>query len=171
MEATDGTFWCPTGEANAVFTPYEIQEMPGWMKDRTVALFLAPQNISGIEKPAGDWKKLVNVGAYAIWAGIGVEAEQGIELHQTLWGMTPTQTLGALAVVQTRGTDFYDHRVQTATGMTTAQALARRNRIANYLDSPGKNTTALRAATTEHQMVVAIVESLGYTMSQFWGAL
>ena len=171
LDSKAGVFKCPVGEANAVYEPYQPQEMPEWMQQRTIALFLAPQDVSGLEKPEGDWKKLTNVGAYAVWAGIGVETESALALHQTLWGMSPTQTLGALAVVQTRGTDFYDHRVQTAMGMTTAQALARRDRIANYLASRGKDVTLLRAATTEDAQIRGIANALGVTMDQLWSAL
>jgi hypothetical protein len=85
--------------------------------------------------------------------------------------MNPQQTLGVLAVVETKNVSFYDHRVQTATGMSTAEVLARRDRIASYLGSLGKDTTALRAATTEHAQVVGIVSALGYTMPNLWAAM
>jgi len=171
LDAEAGVFMCPVGEENAEYEPYEPQEMPEWMQERTIALFLAPQDVSGLEKPSGDWQKLVNVGNYAIWVGVGVEAEQGLDLHDTLWAMSPTEVLGALAVVKTRNDSFYDHRVQNATEMTTEQALDRRDRIADYLDSLGKDTAALRAATAEHAVVVGIVDALGATMEQLWSAL
>ena len=171
LEAETGQFLCPIGDANAVYEPYQPQPMPEWMQQRTIALFLAPQDVSGLEKPEGDWKKLANVGDYAIWAGVGVEAEAGIELHETLWEMSPTETLGALAVVQTRNETFYDARVKNATGMTDAQWLARRDKIVTYLNSLGKNTTQLAAATTEDRIVRGIAASLGVTIDQLWAAL
>jgi hypothetical protein len=165
-----GVFLCPVGEANAVYTPYVMQPMPEWMKERFIVLILAPQHISGIPKPAGTYKKLANVGQYAIWAA-WAEVDTLLSLHNTLWGMNPQQTLGVLAVVETKNVSFYDHRVQTATGMSTAEVLARRDRIASYLGSLGKDTTALRAATTEHAQVVGIVSALGYTMPNLWAAM
>ena len=70
-----------------------------------------------------------------------------------------------------KGVSFYDKRVRIATDMTVQEALAGRNRIADYLDGLGKDTTALRQATTEHQQVVGIADALGFAMSQLWGAM
>jgi len=55
--------------------------------------------------------------------------------------------------------------------MTTAQALARRDRIADYLDTLGHDTTLLRAATTEGEQVEGIVSALGSTMAALWNVL
>ncbi len=55
--------------------------------------------------------------------------------------------------------------------MTSTQALARRNRIADYLDSLGKSSTALRAATNEDTQMTALVQALGYTTAQLWAAM
>ncbi len=165
-----GTFVCPVGEEDAEYEEYVPQLMPDWMAERFITLLLAPQDLSGIERPPGEFKKLVNVGDYAIWAA-WAEAEVLLDLHETLWGMSPTETLGLLAVVQTRGTDFYDHRVRRATDMTVQQSLARRNRVAGYLDGLGKDTTELMEATTEDAQMRGIVSALGYSMAQLWDAM
>jgi len=93
-------------------------------------------------------------------------------LHTALYGRAPAQTLGLLAVVQTFGTVFYPSAMRTATGMTAAEALARRNRVATYLESLGfTNTAALRAATTEHTQILGVATALGYTVAQLWGRI
>jgi len=58
--------------------------------------------------------------------------------------------------------------VRHHTGMSGAEALARRDRIAAYLDGLGMDTTELRAATDEQAQMVGIVHALGYEMSQLW---
>ncbi len=171
LNSETGEFLCPVGEENAVYEPYEPQPMPEWMQERFITVILAPQDISGLEKPEGTYKKLVNIGSQAaLWAG-WAESEALLGLHEQLWEMNPKGTFGILAAVKTRNESFYDHRVRRATGMTAQQALARRNRIADYLDSLGKDTTLLRAATTEDAMVRGIVDALGYTMDQLWNAM
>ena len=99
-------------------------------------------------------------------------------LHDQLWNPDEGEgqnwipdTFGLLAVVKQPGVSFWDTIVRRRTGMSGAEALARRNRIANYLDSLGKDTTLLRQATTEHAQVVGIVDALGYTMAQLWNAM
>ena len=132
--------------------------------------FVAPQIVSLHTNIEGPTYKLCDIGAYAIYQ---VDSNQVnlLALHQELWAMAPLQTLGMLAVVQVFGTSFYPTAMRTAVGMTAAQALARRNRIADYLDSLGKNTTELRAATTEHTQMLGIVHALGFTTAQMWAAM
>jgi hypothetical protein len=135
------------------------------------AIFVAPTVIVGLQTQlAGAVYHLVDFGAYSLWQ-VDAQADNIIALHNELYGMAPASTLGALAVVQTFGTAFYPTAVMATVGMTAAQALARRNRIATYLDSLGKSSTALRAATTEHTQILAIVAALGYTTAQLWGAM
>ena len=55
--------------------------------------------------------------------------------------------------------------------MSTQQAVARRTRIANYLDSLGCDTTELRASTDEQEQMEGIVVALGYTMAQLWSVI
>ena len=148
----------------------EPKPMPGWMQDRIVTIFLAPKDISGIPKPEGQYKKLMDVGNYSLWMA-RAEAETLLGLHEALWDMNPKQTLGCLAAVQTYGDKFYTNRVRKAVGMTQQQALAQRDRIADYLDSLGKDTKALRRAATEDKIVRGIVESLRLTMDQLWDAM
>ena len=108
---------------------------------------------------------------YSLWQVDG-QQEDVLALHDALWQKSPAQTLGALAVVQEFGTSFYDAAVRTATGMTAQEALDRRDRIANYLESLGYTETAnLRAATDEHAQMVGIVQALGYTEEQLWQAM
>ena len=135
------------------------------------AVFVAPTAIVGLRTQlAGAIYHLVDFGAYSLWQ-VDAQADNIIALHNELYAMTPAATLGALAVVQTFGSTFYPTAVMTAVGMSAAQALARRNRIATYLDSLGKSSTALRAATTEHTQMLAVVTALGYTTAQLWAAM
>ncbi|HUW11668.1 MAG TPA: hypothetical protein VM537_18190 [Anaerolineae bacterium] len=114
---------------------------------------------------------LIDVGDYALWQVDGQQQDL-LALHARLWEMAPAATLGLLAVVQTFGDAFYVSAVRTATGMTVQQALARRDRIAVYLESLGySNTTALRAAIDEHAQVLGVVAALGYTVQQLWAAM
>lgn len=114
---------------------------------------------------------LIDVGDYALWQVDGQQQDL-LALHARLWEMDPAQTLGLLAVVQTFGSTFYPNAVRTATGMTVQQALARRDRIASYLESLGHTeTAALRAASDEHAQIVGVVAALGYTVQQLWAAM
>ncbi len=115
--------------------------------------------------------RLIDIGLYALWQCDG-QQEDLLALHDRLWQMEPTQALGLLAVVQTFGDSFYPAAVRTATSMSVAQALARRDRIATYLESLGHtNTAALRATTDEDAQMTGIVQALGYTEPQMWGAM
>lgn len=111
---------------------------------------------------------LINIGEYTLWQVDGQQSDL-LALHQQSWTAPPGETLGLLAVVQAFGSTFYPSAVRAATGMTIAQALARRDRVATYLESLGfTNTAALRAATTEHTQMLGIVTALGYTAAQMW---
>jgi len=114
---------------------------------------------------------LIDVGTYSLWQVDG-QQDDLLALHAELWEMEPAQTLGLLAVVQTFGDVFYASAVRTATGMTVQQALARRDRVAAYLESLGyTDTAALRAATDEHAQMLGVVQALGYTVAQLWAAM
>jgi len=114
---------------------------------------------------------LIDVGEYALWQVDG-QQDDLLALRARLWDMAPASTLGLLAVVQTFGSTFYPTAVRTATGMTAQQSLARRDRIAAYLESLGySNTAALRAAMDEHTRVLGVVTALGYTVAQLWAAM
>ena len=134
------------------------------------AVFVAPQMTGITTRVDGSFYKLLDIGDFGLWQ-VNAPIANLLEIHAELWAMSPTQTLGALAVVATFGTSFGTTSVRTATGKTSAQALARRNRIADYLDSLGHDTTALRAATNENTQMAAIVEALGYTTTQMWEAM
>ena len=109
--------------------------------------------------------------SYSLWQVCGQQADL-LELHAQLWELAPAETLGLLSVVQSYGVSFYDAAVRTAAGLTVTQALARRDRIAAYLESLGHtNTAALRAATTEHAQMLGIAEALGHTRAQLWAAI
>jgi hypothetical protein len=108
---------------------------------------------------------------YSLWQVDGQQADL-LRLHQRLWAIEPQQTLGLIAAVQTPGESFYADAIRIATGMTIEQALARRDRIAAYLESLDHTSTAtLRAATTEGALVSGIAEALGYTAAQVWSAM
>jgi len=114
---------------------------------------------------------LIDVGEYALWQVDG-QQDDLLALRARLWDMAPASTLGLLAVVQTFGSTFYPTAVRTATGMTAQQSLARRDRIAAYLESLGySNTAALRAATDEHAQIVGVAAALGASEAQLWAAM
>jgi hypothetical protein len=133
-------------------------------------VFVAPNPVS-IDVSGIAPYYLINIGAYALWQCDG-QQDDLLRLHTALWPRAPAQTLGLLAVVQTFGSAFYPSAVRTATGMTTQQALDRRNRVATYLESLGfTNTAAVRTATTEHTQMLGITTALGYTAAQLWGKM
>lgn len=134
------------------------------------AIFVTPQIVSLHTQINGPAYEIAAIGTYNLYQVITDQAN-AVALHNELWAMAPAQTLGCLAVVQTFGSSFYPTAMQTAVGLTPAQELTRRNTIATYLDSLGKNTTALRAATDENTQMQAIVVALGYTMAQCWAAM
>ena len=116
--------------------------------------------------------KLINISDDFALYEVDADDDGLLSLHATLWAISPVESLGLLAVVETFGVSFYDSLVRTATGMTIAQALARRDRVATYLESQGYgNTTALRAATTEGAQVLGVVTALGHTEAQMWEAM
>ena len=189
-EASPGTIALPlirTGEAMSLINEEHVQALMtnlelsasgaltalGLIDERGTivqAVFVAPQMTGIATRIDGSFYKLIDIGEYSLWQ-VNVPITNLLEIHAELWAMSPTQTLGALAVVATFGTSFGTTSVRTATGMTSAQALARRNRVADYLDSLGHDTTALRAATNENTQMKAIVEALGYTTTQMWEAM
>ena len=134
-----------------------------------LTVVLAPQDVSGITAPmpANYWK-LIDVGEHAsLWA---VDAPPNVllALHTELWAMTPAGTFGVLGVASARANTFLPAAVRHHTEMSGAEALARRNRIADYLDGLGCDTTELRAATDEQSQMVGIVHALSYEMAQLW---
>ena len=137
-----------------------------------LTVVLAPQDVSGITAPMhGEYWKLVDVGEDAsLWA-VDAPASVLLALHEELWDMSPVGTFGVLAVASARSSVFLPAAVRHHAGMSGAEALARRDKIADYLDGLGKNTEVLRAATTEHEQVVGIVDALGSTMTALWSAL
>lgn len=116
-------------------------------------------------------RHLIDVGDYGLYQVDG-QQDDLLSLYDQLWETSPVETLGVLAVVKTFGTSFYDGAVRTATGMTNQQAIARRDRVASYLENLGHtNTGDLRNATTEHDQMIGIAAALGFTDSQLWGAM
>ncbi len=133
-------------------------------------VFVAPQIVSLQTPIEGPTYKLADIGAYALYQVDSGQANQ-LALHTELWAMTPAQTLGMLAVVSVFGTSFYVSAMRTAVGLTAGQALTRRDRIATYLDSLGKNSTALRAAVNENTQLFGIASALGVTPAQVWAGM
>jgi hypothetical protein len=107
---------------------------------------------------------------YSLWR-VGGQIADLMRLHMALWSAEPLETLGVLAVVEVWGSTFGTEAVRISTGMTLAQAAARRDRIADYLQTIGRDTTQLRAATTEHTLVLGVGAALGYSAAQLWSAM
>ena len=103
---------------------------------------------------------IAQIGNYALYQVL-TTIEEVLELHNTLYAQSPASMLGALAKVDVYGTSFATAAVRNATGMSAAEALARRDRIADYLDTLGKSTVALRLATDENTQMLAIATALG----------
>lgn len=137
-----------------------------------LTVVLAPQDVSGAVAPMpGKYWKLLDVGAAAsLWA---VDAPPAVllNLHAELWAMSPAGTFGVLAVASALDNVLLPAAVRHHTAMTVPEALARRNRIADYLDALGCDTAQLRAATDEQAQMEAIVVALGYTMAQLWAVI
>ena len=129
-------------------------------------------SLNGLDVTGLSGYRLVDISsAYSLWQVCG-QQDDLLALHTQLWAMAPTEALGLLAVVRVYGATFYEAAVRTAVGMTGVQAIARRDKIAAYLESLGHtNTAALRAATNEGEQVVGIAEALGYTEAQLWAAM
>jgi hypothetical protein len=156
--------------ANLGLTPAQALAALGLADQRAASIktvFLTSPMVSLSTRLDGPAYKLVDLGSYALYQ-VDSNADNLLALHQELWAKAPTKTLGLLAVVKTFGVSFQDSAARTATGMTVTEALARRDRIATYLEALGKTTTTLRAATTEDAQMRGIVEALGYTMAQLW---
>ena len=116
--------------------------------------------------------KLINISDDFALYEVDADDDGLLSLHATMWAMSPVESLGLLAVVETFGISFYDSLVRTATGMIVQEALDRRDRIADYLESLGySNVAALRAATTEGAQMLGIVTALEHTEAQMWEAM
>ena len=136
------------------------------------ALVLAGEGVDHLQTPLqGAARRLLTVGDYALWQ-VTSNAHNLRALHAELWNQPPAQTLGLLAVVQQFGQTFYPALARNTLEMPPAAALARRDRIATYLEGRGfSNTAALRAATTEHALVAGLATALGRTLPQLWSAM
>jgi hypothetical protein len=55
--------------------------------------------------------------------------------------------------------------------VSASEALARRDRIAKYLDSQGKDTAVLCSALSVRAQVERTVETLDFSMTQLWSAM
>ncbi len=137
-----------------------------------LTVVLAPRDTSDITAPwHGEYWKLVDTGNQAsLWA-VDAPASVLLDLHDELWAMSPAGTFGVLAVASARPNVFLPAAVRYHVGISEVEALARRDRIADYLDGLGKDTTELRAALDEHVQMVAIVGALGFSVTQFWSAM
>ena len=134
-----------------------------------LTVVLAPQDVTGITAPIpGQYRKLIDIGSRAALWAVDAPASVLLDLHAELWGLAPAQTFGVLAVASALDDVFLPAAVRYHTGMTIPEALARRDRIADYLDSIGCDTALLRAAATEHAQMEGIVVALEHTMAQLW---
>jgi len=182
VETTEHTYF-PTGEVDEITRIVRnasgdeihdsvITHRPQAKGNFVLTVVLAPQDVSGITAPmpASYWK-LVDVGEHAsLWA---VDAPPNVllDLHEELWAMTPAGTFGVLAVASARSNVFLPAAVRHHTGMSGAEALARRDRIADYLDGLEMDTTELRGALDEQEQMEGIVAALGFQMSDLWDAM
>ena len=137
-------------------------------------LALAPQDVSNFPVAvSGQAWRLINIGTEAgLWEVYSDETNL-IQIHTVLYEtMQPAESWGLLGVVQTYGSAFYPQAVMDTFDHPASELIARRDRIATYLENQGyTNTTVLRAATTEHAQVRGIVTALGYTMTQLWNTM
>jgi len=136
------------------------------------ALAIAPDPPNFNIELRGEAWKLVEIGNYAVWQIDSDEDNLG-DIHVALYESgTPEHTLGLIGVVHEFGVNFYGRGVMDYFDHPVREMLARRDRIATYLESQGyENTAALRAATNEHEQIAGIVTALGHTMSQLWNVM
>ncbi len=137
-----------------------------------LTVVLAPRDVSGITAPwHGEYWKLIDMGSQAsLWA-VDAPASVLLDLHEELWAISPAGTFGVLAVASTQGNWFLPKAVRHHVGMSGAEALARRDAIADYLDGLGKDTAELRAALDEQEQMEGAVAALERTMAQLWSAM
>jgi len=140
-----------------------------WAEARCV--IVAPQDVGGLQTEiVGEYTRLADVGDYRLWSA-NAPVDTLLALHAELWAMEPQGTLGVLAVVREMGEDFLAWGVRDATGMTTQEAVGRRDRISAYLQSLGKDTTELDAAEDEYEQMTGIAAALGHALEQLWQAM
>jgi len=147
----------------------DIEQGYNWAAAECV--LVAPQDVSGLETEiVGEYKQLIDIGDYRLWA---VNAPVGTlkALHNELWAMPPTETLGVLSVVKAHSESWMEWAVVNATDKAMQQVADQRNTIANYFDAQGYDGDPVRAATNEAELIAGIVEGLGYTMQQLWNAM
>jgi len=134
-------------------------------------LVLAPQDVGDFPiAVTGDAWKLIDIGPdAALWEVFSDETNL-IQIHTVLYStMAPAASWGLLGVVDVYGTSFYPLAVMDTFDHPAAELLARRDRIATYMEAQGYTSTGiLRGATTEHRQVVGIVSALGFTMPVLW---
>lgn len=137
-------------------------------------LALAPQDVSDFPIAVnGQAWKLIDIGAHASLWEIYSDEINLIQIHTVLYEtMVPENIWGLLGVVNVYGTSFYPSAVMDTFDHPAAELLARRDRIAAYLESLGYEATSfLRSADTEHKQIRGIVEALGYTITQLWSMM
>jgi len=134
-----------------------------------LTVVLGPRDTSAVTAPwHGKYWHLINIGSQAsLWA-VEAPAQVLLDLHEELWSLSPIQTFGVLGVASARSNVFLPAAVRHHAGMSGVEALARRDRIADYMDGLGMDTTDLRAAMDEQAQMVGIVHALGYEVSQLW---
>ena len=137
-------------------------------------LALAPYDVSDfpIQVNGQAWR-LIDIGTEAgLWEIFSDEFNL-MQIHTVLYEtMVPANSWGLLGVVRTFGGAFYDTAVMDTFDHLASELIARRDRIATYMEGQGHvDTDDLRAATTEHDQVLGIVTALGYTGAQLWNAM
>lgn len=161
------------GRANAHYDHDKFYLHPGGIVVEPIAqtLVLARSVYEDVRYSPVAVKRLIVLGDFALWQ-VDDYHDRLIRLHNRLWDLPPIESLGMLGAVQTFGVSFFSWAVTNACDLSTSALVARRDRVADWLESLGySDTTELRAATDEHEQIAGIVDALGYTMNQLWGAM
>jgi hypothetical protein len=135
------------------------------------SLILAPQGIGELAQIIdGTYHVLLTIGAYKLWQ-VNASSDNLIAVHDELWAMSPIETLGLVAIVQTFDVSFFPLAVKNNLGWDNPTWLARRNTIATYMNNHGGDGTEVAAATDEDTLAKGIATGMGYTVSQLWNAM
>lgn len=161
--------------ANEHYTSAGLFLRPGGMTPepasiRVLALSPDPADIENLDYVGDAWK-LIDIGDYGLWE-LSAHQDELVRIHNLLWEVAPSGTFGLLGAVNVYGVSFYDYAVMDTFDHPASELLARRDRIATYLEGLGYDDTAtLRAATTEHAQVAGVVTALGYSMNTLWNVM
>ena len=161
------------GRANEHYIHEAFFVAPGGIVTEPIAktLILARAVYEDIDYTPVFVKRLIVLGDFALWQ-VDDYHDRLIRLHEALWGLPPAESLGMLGAVDTFGVSFHPWAVTNVCDLATSELIARRDKVADWLEGLGyPDTATLRAATDEHEQVAGIATALGYTMNQLWNAM